>query len=331
MTELKIKNKSISIVGSGAWGSALAIALSDKFNTIYLIAKDNEEIKNLGNQHKALKTPFNKKIVITADIKKISTTKAILIATPSYAFTDILKKIAPYISKNTYIAWTTKGFDTKNNCFLSETFAKIMPDQNACIISGPTFAMEIANKEPSAIVVAAKNKDVRNYWRNTIKTQHIRSYESDDIVGVEIGGCVKNILAIATGISKGLGFGANAQAALITRGLVEMTRLGVVLGAKKSTLQGLAGMGDLILTCSCDLSRNRRFGKELATGINAQRAMEKIGATVEGYNNIELLLNIANKAKVEMPICREIFAVIKNKKTAQDAVLELMQRDNKTE
>ena len=331
MVQSRTKKDSISIIGSGAWGSALAISLSDKFKNIYLIAKDEYEVKELGNKHSALDTAFSENIIISTDINKTTISEAVLIATPSYVFADILEKLKPCISGKTYIAWATKGFDTKNNCFLFETFAKIMPDYSACVISGPTFAIEIANKNPSAIVVASIDKDVKDYWRNRIQTKNIRCYSTDDVIGVEIGGSVKNVLAIAAGIANGLGFGANTQAAIITRGLAEMTRLGVALGAKKQTLNGLSGMGDLVLTCSCNLSRNRKFGKELASGNNTQKALNNVGATVEGYNTIELVLDKALKIGVEMPICEQVYAVIEGEKSPKEAVIELMLRDNNEE
>ena len=320
-----MKQESISIVGSGAWGCALAIALSDKFNSIYLIAKDNNEVKQLANKHSALKNTFDKNIIITADIQKIASTQSILITTPSNVFNNILERIIPYISDKTYIAWGTKGFDIKNACFLSQTFAKIMPNHKACVISGPTFAVEIANKEPSAIMVAAKDKNVRDHWQNTIKTKYICAHSTDDVIGVEIGGCIKNIIAIATGMAKGLGFGANTQTVIITKGIKEMTTLGEALGAKTQTLQGLSGVGDLILTCSHILSRNYRFGKELANNtINVKQALKNVGATVEGYNTIELLLDISSKKDIEMPICEAVFAVIEGRKSAQDAILKII-------
>ena len=324
-----IIKKSISIIGSGAWGSALAITISDKFDTVYLIAKDAAEVKRLGNQHSALNTPFSSNIVITADLNKVILTEAILIATPSHVFAEILQKLSNYVSVQHYICWATKGFDTLNKCFLHETFEKILPNHNACVISGPTFALEIANKNLSAIVVASKNIKTRKYWSEAIQTKNLLCYTNDDIIGVEVGGSVKNIIAIAAGIADGLGFGANTQAAIITLSIAEITRLGVALGAEKSTFQGLSGIGDLVLTCSYDLSRNRRFGKELAKNITIEQALLNVGGTVEGYSTMQLILSMAHAKNIAMPICEQVFAVTNGKKSPREAVVDFMpKRDN---
>lgn len=316
----------LAIIGSGAWGSALAISLSETFDTIHLIAQDEGEVKSLGNQHAALNTPFSNNISITSDLSVIGSVDAVLIATPSYAFAEILNKLSHYVTEQHFVAWATKGFDTPNSCFLHETFEAILPSHAACAISGPTFAMEIAKKKPSAIVVASKDDATKDYWAAAIQTKTLRAYTSKDIVGVEVGGSVKNILAIAAGAANGLGFGANTQAAIITRGLAEMTRLGVALGAEKSTFQGLSGMGDLVLTCSDDLSRNRRFGKELAKNATIDEALANVGGTVEGYNTLQLILSMAHAKDIEMPICEQVFAVTKGEKSPTDAVTELMLR-----
>jgi len=319
--------KSLSIIGAGAWGSALAIILSDKFDEIFLIDRDQEIIKKLGKQHPVLSKPSTNNITLNHDISSVAKSEGILIATPSYAFSDILEKIKEHLNGHHHIAWATKGFDPYNECFLHETFNKILPTYKARIISGPTFATEIVEKKPAAIVVASKDKKTRDYWANAIQTNTLRAYTNTDIIGVQVGGSVKNILAIAAGIANGLGFGANTQAALITRGLAEMTRLGVALGAEKLTFQGLSGIGDLVLTCSDDLSRNRRFGKELANDNSTDKALSNIGTTVEGFNVLRLVIEIAKKHQIEMPICEQVLTVVEGSKTPTDAVNELLLRE----
>ena len=318
--------KSLTIIGAGAWGSALAIILSDKFDEIFLIDREKEIIKKLGKQHPVLSRPFTNNIKLNHDISSVVKSGGILIATPSYAFSDILENIKPHLNGHHHIAWATKGFDPCNECLLHETFNKILPTYKACIISGPTFATEIVEKKPAAIVVASRDKKTRDFWSRTIQTNTLRAYTNTDIIGVQVGGSVKNILAIAAGVASGLGFGANTQAALITRGLAEMTRLGVALGARKLTFQGLSGMGDLVLTCSDDLSRNRRFGKELANNNSSDKALSNIGATVEGFNSLRLVIEIAEKHQIEMPICEQVLAVVEGSKTPNDAVNELLLR-----
>lgn len=317
--------KSLSIIGAGAWGSALAIALSDKFDQIFLITKDKANTKRLGNQHEALSVPFNTNISISSSFEVIEGSEAVLIATPSSAFNSVLKNLSPHV-KTMPIAWVTKGFDPDNGKLLHESFSQKFPDHHPCVISGPTFAAEIAEKKPAAIVVASKDKTTRDFWAETIQTRNLRAYTNSDIVGVQVGGSVKNILAIAAGIANGLGFGANTQAALITRGLAEMTRLGVALGADKATFQGLSGMGDLVLTCSDDLSRNRRFGKELANNISTDKALKNINATVEGFKALKLVIMIANNHQIEMPICEQVLAVTEGRITPRNAVNELLLR-----
>jgi len=317
--------KSLAIVGAGAWGSALAIALSEKFDQIFLITKDNANTDRLGNQHEALSIPFNSNISIGSSFEAIKDSQAVLIATPSSSFNSVLTNLEPHINRKP-IAWLTKGFDPDNGKLLHESFSQKLPNHHPCVISGPTFAAEIVEKKPAAIVVASKDKITRDFWAETIQTNNLRAYTNSDIVGVQVGGSVKNILAIAAGIANGLGFGANTQAALITRGLAEMTRLGVALGADKVTFQGLSGMGDLILTCSDDLSRNRRFGKELANNIPTDKALKNINATVEGFKALKLVIRIANNHQIEMPICEQVLAVTEGKITPREAVNELLLR-----
>jgi len=318
--------KSLTIIGAGAWGSALAIILGDKFDEIFLIDSDKENIKKLGKQHPVLSKPFPKNVRISHDISFVAKSEGVLIAAPSYAFSDILENIKPHLNVHHNIAWATKGFDSYNECLLHETFNKILPTYKGCIISGPTFATEIVERKPSAIVVASKDKKTRDFWASIIQTDRLRAYTNTDIIGVQVGGCVKNILAIAAGVANGLSYGANTQAALITRGLAEMTRLGIALGAEKLTFQGLSGMGDLVLTCSDDLSRNRRFGKELANNNSTDEALSNIGATVEGFNALGLVIRLAKKHQIEMPICEQVLAVVEGRKTPTDAVNDLLLR-----
>ena len=317
--------KSLAIIGAGAWGSALAIALSEKFEKIFLITKDKANTKGLGNQHEALSVPFNSNISIGNSFEVIEESQAVLIATPSSSFNSVLKNLSPHV-KSKPIAWVTKGFDPDNGQLLHQSFSQKFPSHHPCAISGPTFAAEIVEKKPAAIVVASQDKMTRDFWAETIQTSNLRAYTNSDIVGVQVGGSVKNILAIAAGIANGLGFGANTQAALITRGLAEMTRLGEALGADKVTFQGLSGMGDLVLTCSDDLSRNRRFGKELANNIPADKALKNINATVEGFKALELVIMIANNHQIEMPICEQVLAVTEGRTTPREAVNELLLR-----
>jgi len=323
-------NNSLTIIGAGAWGSALAIALSDKFDNIYLITKDKQNSDNIGNQHPALSKPFSPNIKIGSSYKVIQKSMAVLIATPSSSFSYVLKKIKDDIGQIP-LAWVSKGFDPESGNLLHETFHQQLTSHCPCAISGPTFAAEIVEKKPAAIVVASVDKNTREFWSNIVQTKTLRAYTNSDIVGVQVGGSVKNVLAIAAGIANGLGFGANTQAALITRGLAEMTRLGVALGADKLTFQGLSGLGDLVLTCSDDLSRNRRFGQELAKNVPSDIALKNINATVEGFKALELVLKLSEKYQIEMPICEHVYKVTQGLITPKEAVTELLLRKTSDE
>jgi glycerol-3-phosphate dehydrogenase (NAD(P)+) len=317
---------SLVVIGAGAWGSALSIALCQNFDTLYLVAHTQKEVEKITKKHPALSTEFPENIKIISDLTIIEKNIHVLIATPSYAFSEVLRAIEPFLTSKHQIAWATKGLDSEKKCFLYQRFAEILPDKSACVISGPTFAFEVAQGKPTTLTVASTDEKTRKYWAKLIQTNTLRAYMSDDIIGVEIGGAVKNILAIAAGIASGLGFCANSGAALITRGLNEMSRLGKKLGAKHTTFMGLSGLGDLVLTCSDDLSRNRRFGKAIAKGLTVSQALTEVGATVEGYNTLELILSIAKNNNIEMPICEQVFKVTSNESTPTEAVNYLMSR-----
>jgi glycerol-3-phosphate dehydrogenase (NAD(P)+) len=317
----------LSIIGSGAWGSALSIALADNFDTLYLHTHTQEEADSLKPKHSALSVDYTSNTQLTFDLSKIKQSESILIAVPSYGFANTLETIKPFLNSEQSIAWVTKGFDTNQQSFLHESFEKILGDHPSCVISGPSFAFEVAAHKPTALTVASTDKSTRDYWAKALHTKTLRAYTNEDVIGVEVGGSVKNILAIAAGIASGLGYGANTQAALITRGLAEMIRLGKALGAQESTFNGLSGLGDLVLTCSDDLSRNRRFGKELANNQSVKQALENVGATVEGLNTLELVLSIAKKNKIEMPICEQVYQVTQDLITPTEAVNHLMSRE----
>ena len=270
------KNQRLFVVGAGAWGSALSIALSEKFKYISLYTHSKNQAKWLKqtNQHSACGgILFPNNIYISNDLNDIKKSDSVLIVVPSNVFSQVLEEIKPLITTQP-IAWATKGFDHQENIALSKKFEQIF-NRPACVISGPSFAIEVAQKKPTALVVASENEELQLYWTSIIHTVSLRSYKNTDVIGVEVGGLIKNVLAIAAGIANGLGYGANTQAALITRGLNEMIRFGKGLGANEKTFMGLSGLGDLVLTCSDDLSRNRRFGQLLAKDIKVEQALQK--------------------------------------------------------
>jgi glycerol-3-phosphate dehydrogenase (NAD(P)+) len=320
-------NKNISIVGAGAWGSALAVALRNNFDTIYLHTYTEEEASSIYPRHPTLPVDYPTNIKVEFGIDDLSHSESVLIAVPSYGFASTLEYIKPNLTHKQQVAWVTKGFDTPNQCLLHETFMRILEDHHGCVISGPSFAFEVADDKPTALSVASKDKKTRDYWAQALRTSTLRAYTNEDIIGVEVGGSVKNILAIAAGIASGLGFGANTQAAIITRGLAEMIRFGKSLGANELTFNGLSGIGDLVLTCSDNLSRNRRFGNELANNQSLEQALTNVGATVEGLNTLDLVLSIARSNNIEMPICEQVYQVIQQNITPRQAVIDLMSRE----
>jgi glycerol-3-phosphate dehydrogenase (NAD(P)+) len=316
----------LSIIGAGAWGSALSIALAKNFNKIYLHTRNKKNIGKTNIKHPALAVNYPDNIEITDDLALIKKSQSVLITVPSNGFSKTLKTIKPFLLPSHLIAWGTKGFDNELKCFLNQSFKKILPNIHGCVISGPNFAYEVANNKPTAIIAATKNEKTSNYWLNALKTDTLRVYASDDIIGVEIGGAVKNILAIAAGISYGLGYGANTQAAIITRGLVEMTRFGESLGGKKQTFNGLSGLGDLVLTCSDNLSRNRSFGKNIVNNLDIKQVLQEMNTTIEGLNALELTLKMAKNNNIKMPICEQVYKVINKEITPKIAVNNLMSR-----
>ena len=321
----------LSIIGAGAWGSALSIALADNFDTLYLHAHTQEEADSLQLKHPTLPVNYTDNTELTFDLSKIQQSESVLIAVPSYSFSATLEAIKPFLNSKQSVAWVTKGFDTHQQGLLHESFEAILGGHPSCAISGPSFAFEVASHKPTALTVASVDKNTRDYWAKALQTKTLRAYTNEDIIGVEVGGSIKNILAIASGIASGLGYGANTQAALITRGLAEMIRFGKSYGANEKTFNGLSGLGDLVLTCSDDLSRNRRFGKELANNQSIEQALNNVGATVEGLNTLELVLSIARENQIEMPICEQIYQVTQGRVTPTEAVNHLMSREQVNE
>jgi len=321
----------LAIVGSGAWGSSLAIAFAKNFDQTYLLSHSPEEAVKIKKQHPVLPKPFPENVIVDFDYSLIEESDLVLIAVPSYAFYESLEKIKPHINEDHSLAWATKGFDTSKEQLLVESFNQVFPYKYGCVISGPSFALEVTQGKPTTLVVASDNETSTEVWSKAIQTETMRAYMNSDMIGVEIGGAIKNVLAIAAGIASGLGFGANTQAAIITRGLSEMKRLGEALGAEEKTFYGLSGLGDLVLTCSDDLSRNRRFGKELAGNNDIKTSLKNVGATVEGLNTLKMVLKLSNKFGVELPICEQVSKVIKGDNSPRDAVKVLMSREQISE
>lgn len=251
----------------------------------------------------------------------------ILVAVPSHGFRETLVAIRPFLNDESRVCWATKGFELHTGKLPHQVVAEELgAERPVAVLSGPTFAKEVGEQLPTAMTVAANSESFANDLAKSLSGENFRAYTSDDLIGVEVGGAVKNVLAIGAGMSDGLGFGANSRIAMITRGLVEMTRLGVALGAKRETFMGLAGMGDLVLTCTDNLSRNRRMGLALASGKSVAEAQEEIQQVVEGVMAAEAVKEVAEELGIEMPICHQIYRILYEGAKPQEAVGALMGR-----
>ena len=256
----------------------------------------------------------------------------ILLAVPSHGLRETLMAIHPLLDPQSRICWATKGFELHSGKLPHQVAAEVLgSDRPVAVLSGPTFAKEVGAGLPTAMTVAANDEDFAQSLAVALSGDKFRAYTSDDMIGVEVGGAVKNVLAIGAGISDGLGFGANTRVALITRGLVEMTRLGVALGADQKTFMGLAGMGDLVLTCTDNLSRNRRMGLALAGGKTIEAAQEEIGQVVEGVLAAEAVKEVADELQIEMPIFQQLYRILYEDASPREAVGALMGRELRSE
>jgi len=256
----------------------------------------------------------------------------ILIVVPSHGLRETLKTIKPRLAPDIRICWATKGFELSTGQLPHQVAEDILgPDRPMAVLSGPTFAKEVAAGLPTAMTIAANDADFASDLAEELSGDNFRAYTADDMIGVEVGGAVKNVLAIAAGLSDGLGFGANTRVALINRGLVELTRLGLALGAKQDTFMGLAGMGDLVLTCTDNLSRNRRMGLALAAGKSIEEAQEEIQQVVEGVLAAKAVKGVAERLGVDMPICLTLYRILYEDLSPRDAVSTLMSRSLKPE
>jgi glycerol-3-phosphate dehydrogenase (NAD(P)+) len=256
----------------------------------------------------------------------------ILIVVPSHGLRDTLTRIKPMLRDDSRICWATKGFELHSGKLPHVVAEEVLgSDHSVAVLSGPTFAKEVAEGLPTAMTIAANDEDFAADLAQAFSSDNFRAYTSDDMIGVEVGGAVKNVLAIAAGMTDGLGFGANTRVALITRGLVELKRLGTALGAREETFMGLACMGDLVLTCTDNLSRNRRMGLALASGMTVDEAKQEIQQVVEAVMAAEAVKEVADELGIELPICQQVYQILYEGTSPREAVQVLMSRDLKSE
>ena len=328
----------ITLLGAGSWGTALALLLAKNNCDVLLWGHDENEIAGLEQyrEHRQLLPGYRlpENISVTSDLELASTfSDIVMLIVPSHAFAATLTRLKSQpTSEDIKIAWATKGFNPHDGRLLHQVVADIFtPDTPAAILSGPTFAREVAQNLPTAVTIASNQNEFATRLAEIFHSDRFRAYTSSDIVGVEVGGAAKNVLAIAAGIADGLGFGANTRAALITRGLNEIMRLGLKLGGKQETFTGLAGLGDLILTCTDNQSRNRRFGLALGQGKKRAEIIKEIGQEIEGIAAAKETLALATRFGVDMPITEQTYKVLYENLNPLTAVQNLLTRDQKPE
>lgn len=326
----------IAVLGAGSWGTALAVLLATNGRRVLLWGRDCAHVAAMANERRNRRyladAPFPPSLAVTADLRKtIVAASDVLVAVPTSGFRALLADLRADLAPDARLAWASKGLET-GGCLLHEVAADAIGPRHAlAVISGPTFAREVAQGLPTAVTVASGDARFAVDLAACLRNACFRAYTSDDVIGVEVGGAVKNVLAIAAGISDGLGFGANARAALITRGLAEMMRLGVAMGGRRDTFMGLAGLGDLVLTCTDDQSRNRRVGLALARGASLEEACASVQQVAEGVHAAKEVRQLAARHGVEMPITEQVCQVIYHGRPPREAVQALLLREQKAE
>ncbi|CAM3562949.1 Glycerol-3-phosphate dehydrogenase [NAD(P)+] [Vibrio aerogenes CECT 7868] len=328
----------MTVIGAGSYGTSLAISLARNGASIVLWGHDAKHMHRLESERENREflpdIPFPETLIVEADLQKaVQASRDLLIVVPSHVFGEVLRNIRPFLQKNSRICWATKGLEPETGRLLQDVaYDTVGRDHSLAVISGPTFARELASGLPTAISVASPDPQfVADLQEKIHCSQTFRVYANSDFTGLQLGGAIKNVIAIGAGISDGMGFGANARTALITRGLAEMSRLGNALGADSETFMGMAGLGDLVLTCTDNQSRNRRFGLALGQGQSVEKAQSEIGQVVEGYRNTREVWLLASRLGVEMPIVEQIYQVLYQGKDARLASKDLLARDKKSE
>lgn len=336
----------IVVVGAGSWGTALAFALARNNHDVSLWARSADHVlemqKDGSNERYLPGFKFPDNLRANSDLEQLTRDhKVFLIGTPSHAFRKIIQTLKSYgLSSDAVLMWATKGFDMGANSeqdgienhegamLLNEVVnQELGSDIAQAIVSGPSFSKEVAANLPTAITAAGNNETVVQYVAKLFHDSMMRVYTNDDFIGVQVGGAIKNVMAIAAGISDGLGYGANSRSAIITRGLAEIARLGQALGANRETFLGLAGMGDLVLTCTDNQSRNRRFGLGIGEGKSVQQTLDDIGQEVEGYTTCKEVRRLAKQYDVDMPISEQVYKVVYQGLSPHDAVQKLLNRE----
>lgn len=328
--------KSIGVIGGGSWGTALAILLSNKGHDVNMWLRDKKQLEDMNNtriNNKYLpdvKLPSNLKL--TLDLEEVNYKKdAIILSVGTHGIREVLGKSKPYIKPSQLVVNVSKGIENDSLLTISQIVKEILPGSKYAILSGPSHAEEVAKDIPTAVVSASEEKNIAEFVQDLFITPSFRVYTNQDVMGVELGGALKNVIALGAGISDGLNCGDNTKAALMTRGIFEMARLGEKMGAELNTFSGLAGIGDLIVTCTSMHSRNRRAGILIGQGLKIDDAISQIGMVVEGIKTTKSTYMLSKKYNIDMPITVEIYGVIYEGKDVKNSVTNLMIRDRKDE
>ncbi len=327
----------ITVLGAGSFGTSLAIQAARQGHPVKLWGRNSEEVMAMQeareNKRYLPGCEFPDGLKATASLMEaLSDASDVLLVVPSHGLRETLQKAKPLLRSEARVTWASKGFELETGLLPHQVVEEVLGKERImAVMSGPTFAKEVGAGMPTLITVASKDQDYAKLIARFLSDDNFRVYYSKDVNGVEVGGAVKNVIAIAAGISDGMGFGANARVALINRGLVEMMRLGRKLGAKHDTFMGLAGMGDLVLTCTDNQSRNRRMGLALASGKGIEEAAKEIGQVVEGVKAAKAVWQMAQKLKIEMPITEQVYKVIYEDLPPMEGGLNLMRRKLKKE
>ncbi len=328
--------KKITVIGAGSFGTALAILLTDKGYDVSIWGRSEEQLalmrEKRENPHYLPGVKLSEKLNIEGNLKSaLINAEIIVFSVPAQNFRSVLESSREYIKSNSTIVNVAKGIEKKSLLRLSQVAEDVIPDIKYVTLSGPSHAEEVARNLPTTVTVASLDNQLSKEIQEVFNTERFRVYTNDDIIGVELGGALKNIIALGAGISDGMGFGDNAKAAIMTRGITEMCRLGLAMGANMNTFSGLTGIGDLIVTCTSMHSRNRRCGILMGEGVSTDKAVEKVGMVVEGISTAEAAYELAKLHNIEMPLTECICQMIKGEIDALEAVSLLMGRKTKNE
>ena len=329
----------VCVLGAGSWGTALSMLASVNNEHVYLWTNEESVYKDITenrlNSYYTKECPIPENVSVTLDLKEaLKGAEFIIMAIPSQAVREVYTILKPYLEKGVVLLNAGKGLEASTGLRNSQILTEVLGEyaaENAVFLSGPNLALEFARKKPGCTLLASHNSNNAKLAQKVLSSQILRCYTATDVIGMELGGSLKNVMAIASGISSGLGFGDNATSALLTRGLKEITRLGVFMGAKLETFYGLSGLGDMITTATSELSRNYRLGLCIAKGMSLEEAKKSLGQVAEGVPSCQAAMILSNKFGIDMPITEEVYRILFEGKDAREAVKDLMMREYKEE